>query len=103
MDGVLFHSSTVLLRTVVAGILAYVALVAILRISGKRALAKLNAFDFVVTVALASALANIILNQDVSVAGGVLAFALLIGLQFLITWSSLDGLAKPPTAQPEPR
>lgn len=39
-------------RIVVVGPLAYLTLVAILRVSGKRTLAKLNAFDFVVTVAL---------------------------------------------------
>jgi len=35
----------------------------VLRVSGKRTLAKLNAFDFVVTVALGSTLATILLNS----------------------------------------
>jgi uncharacterized membrane protein YcaP (DUF421 family) len=37
-------------RTVAIGTAAYVTLVAVLRTSGKRTLAKLNAFDLVVTV-----------------------------------------------------
>lgn len=38
-------------RTILVGVLAYATLVIFLRISGKRTLAKLNAFDLVVTVA----------------------------------------------------
>jgi uncharacterized membrane protein YcaP (DUF421 family) len=37
-----------------------------LRLSGKRTLAKLNAFDFVVTIAIGSTLATILLNTTVS-------------------------------------
>jgi len=36
-----------LLRTVVVGVVAYLALIGTLRLSGKRTLAKLNAFDLV--------------------------------------------------------
>ena len=78
-----------LLRTLVTGILAYVVLIAFLRLSGKRTLTKMNAFDLVVTVALGSTLATILLSKDVPLAQGALAFAILIGLQFLVTWSSL--------------
>jgi uncharacterized membrane protein YcaP (DUF421 family) len=83
-----FDSWTGLGRVLLVGALAYAALVVILRISGKRTLTKLNAFDLVVTVALGSTLATILLSKDVALAQGVLAFALLIGLQFAITWSS---------------
>lgn len=78
-----------LLRTLVVGVLAYVALVVFLRISGRRTLSKMNAFDLVVTVALGSTLATILLAKEVALAEGVLAFALLIGLQFIVTWSSV--------------
>jgi uncharacterized membrane protein YcaP (DUF421 family) len=78
-----------LVRVVIVGLLAYVALVTLLRISGKRTLSKLNAFDLVVTVALGSTLATILLNKDVALAEGVVAFATLIMLQFVITWSSV--------------
>jgi uncharacterized membrane protein YcaP (DUF421 family) len=49
----------------------------------------MNAFDFVVTVALGSTLASILTSQDVAVAQGVVALALLIGLQYAITWLSV--------------
>ncbi|WP_046861660.1 DUF421 domain-containing protein [Microvirga massiliensis] len=76
-------------RVLVVGTIAYVALVAILRVSGKRTLTKLNAFDLVVTVALGSTLATVLLSKSVALADGVLALALLVFLQFAITWLSV--------------
>lgn len=76
-------------RTIVVGVLAYSALILLLRISGKRTLAKMNAFDLVVTVALGSTLATVLLSKDVPLAEGVLAMAVLILLQFVIAWSSV--------------
>ena len=78
-----------LIRVLVVGPLAYLALILFLRISGKRTLTKLNAFDLVVTVALGSTLSSIVLTKSVALLEGVLALATLIGLQFLITWSSV--------------
>lgn len=76
-------------RVVVVGVLAYTALVIFLRISGKRTLSKMNAFDLVVTVALGSTLATILLSQDVALAEGLLALLLLISLQFIVAWLSV--------------
>jgi uncharacterized membrane protein YcaP (DUF421 family) len=84
-----FDSWAGLLRTVVVGVLAYVALVAILRVSGKRTLSKMNAFDLVVTVALGSTLATILLSKSVALAEGVLAFIVLVLLQFVVAWLSV--------------
>jgi hypothetical protein len=49
LGSMLFQGWPGLFRTVVVGALAYVTLALFLRISGKRTLAKLNAFDLVVT------------------------------------------------------
>ena len=76
-------------RVVIVGALAYIGLVALLRVSGKRTLSKMNAFDLVVTVALGSTLATILLSNDVALAEGLVAFALLIGMQLTITWLSV--------------
>ena len=89
MDGMFFSSATTLIRTLVVGVLAYVSLVLLLRVSGRRTLSKMNAFDLVVTVALGSTFATILLSRDVSLAQGVLALALLIALQYAVTWSSV--------------
>ena len=75
-----------LFRVVVIGASAYVTVVLVLRLSDKRTLAKLNAFDLVVTVALGSTLATILLNTDVSWSEGALALALLATLQALVAW-----------------
>lgn len=75
-------------RVVVIGPLAYGALVVFLRLSGKRTLAKLNAFDFVVTVALGSTLATIVLSADVSFAEGATGLGLLVALQYLVATAS---------------
>ena len=74
-----------IVRILIVGNLAYVALIIFLRVSGKRTLSKWNAFDFVVTIALGSTLASVIISKDVVLIEGVIAFALLIGLQFVIT------------------
>ncbi len=85
----LFTSWQSLARTLLIGLLAYVALIALLRASGSRTLSKMNAFDLIVTVALGSTLASALLSKNIALADAVLAFALLIGLQFAITWSSV--------------
>ena len=95
----LFDSWAGLGRVLLVGTLAYVALVLLLRISGKRTLSKLNAFDLVVTVALGSTLATVLLRKSVALAEGALALALLISLQYAIAWLSvrsprLEGMIK---------
>jgi uncharacterized membrane protein YcaP (DUF421 family) len=78
-----------LLRVLIVGTVSYATLIALLRVSGKRSLSKMNAFDLVVTVALGSTFATVILNNSIPLAEGVLALALLICLQFAITWLSV--------------
>ena len=85
----LFDSWAGLGRVLLVGSLAYVALVLLLRVSGKRTLTKLNAFDLVVTVALGSTLATVLLSNSVALAEGVLALGLLILLQYVIAWLSV--------------
>lgn len=78
-----FDAWTNITRVLLVGSAAYLTLVGMLRLSGKRTLAKLNAFDLVVTVAVGSTLATILLNADVSFVEGVTALALLAALQFV--------------------
>jgi uncharacterized membrane protein YcaP (DUF421 family) len=80
-------------RVAVTAVLAYAALLFFLRLSGKRTLSKLNAFDLVVTVALGSTLATVILSKDIALADGLLALALLIGLQYAVAWLSVRATA----------
>ena len=68
MEAIFFNGWSVLGRTLLIGVLAYVSLVFMLRVSGKRTLAKMNAFDLVVTVAIGSTLATIVLSRSVALA-----------------------------------
>ena len=83
-----FDSWSDVLRVLAVGAAAYIALVVLLRVSGKRTLAKLNAFDWVVSVALGSTLATILLSSDVAWTEGVAALALLAALQFAVAWTT---------------
>ena len=89
-------------RTVVVGALAYGGLVALVRVAGKRTLAKMNAFDWIVTVALGSTLATILLSKDVALAEGLTAFAILIALQLAITWLSVRTKVVPSLVKSDP-
>lgn len=84
----LFNDWTGVVRVIVIAIAAYAALILGLRASGKRTLSKLNAFDLVVTVALGSSFATVILSRDVPLVEGVLSFVMLALMQFVCTWSA---------------
>jgi uncharacterized membrane protein YcaP (DUF421 family) len=92
-----FDSWGDLVRVLAVGAAAYAVLVLVLRLSGKRTLAKLNAFDLVVTVALGSTLATILLSADVAWAEGVTAFVVLVLLQLLVSWSTSHVVTARPT------
>jgi uncharacterized membrane protein YcaP (DUF421 family) len=86
-DTVLFYDGwEPIVRTAIVTPLAYAGLVLALRVAGKRTLAQLNVFDWVVTVALGSALATVVVSTDVALAQGMLAIAGLIALQFAVSF-----------------
>jgi uncharacterized membrane protein YcaP (DUF421 family) len=89
-------------RVVLVGAAAYTFLIIALRVSGKRTLSQMNAFDFIVTVALGSTLATILLSSDASWVEGAVALALLAGLQYLVAMLSTkwSAVRRAVTAQP---
>lgn len=91
-----------ILHVLVLGPLGYLGLVVLLRVSGKRTLSKMNAFDFVITIALGSTFATSLLSSEVSLVAALTAFAVLISLQYVVSfvsvrWPAFEGLVK---AQP---
>ena len=98
-----FSSWSSLFRIVAVGIPAYVALVLVLRIGGKRTLSKFNAFDFVVTVAFGSILAAGLTSKSLTLIDVVAAFAVLVLLQFLITFASVRSPRWDTSVKSEPR
>jgi uncharacterized membrane protein YcaP (DUF421 family) len=97
-----FNDFESLLRTLVVGTLAYLALILLLRVSGKRTLSQLNAFDLIVTVAIGSTLATVLLQRDVSLAEGALALALLVGLQYAVASTVMKAPAVEKLVKAEP-
>lgn len=91
MDNVVFFYGGIepLIRIVVTGSLAYFSLIVLLRISGQRTLVQLNAFDFVITIAIGSTLGRLITAKGVSLAESVTAFFTLIFLQYLVSWLTI--------------
>lgn len=60
-----------------------------MRISRKRTLSQLGMFDFIITIAFGSILASTLLDSTISFLEGLLGFALLVILQFIISFTSV--------------
>lgn len=88
MDKIVFFWSGVepILRILVVGSITYFGIIFLLRASGKRSLASMNAFDFIVTVAMGSAFGRILTAKQVSLVEAIVTFALLLSLQYLISF-----------------
>jgi uncharacterized membrane protein YcaP (DUF421 family) len=73
-----------LIEKVVRPVVVYLLLVFGLRTFGKRILAQLNPFDFVVLLTLSNTVQNAIIGNDSSLLGGVLGAATLLGINALL-------------------
>lgn len=71
-------SGVPLIEKVLRTILVYLAIVALLRMFGKRDLAQLNSFDLVVLLLLSNVVQNAIIGPDNSLLGGVVGAAVLV-------------------------
>jgi len=89
MKELLFKDWESVWHVAVCAVLAYMILFLFIRISGKRTLAKLTAFDFVVSVTLGSTLSSMILAK-VTLAEGAAALVVIISLQYLLAWSARE-------------
>lgn len=64
-------------------VIVYVALLVMLRLSGKRTVGELSIFDLIVIIVLGSAVRAALLGNDKSVLGGLLVVAVLLLLDFV--------------------
>ena len=71
-------------RAAVIALLGFTALIIVLRVSGKRTLSKMNAFDFVFVVAVGSVFAGTIVEKDVTLIEGLVAMTTLVAFQTLL-------------------
>jgi len=63
MENIFYGNWQSLVRTFILTILIYIVVVIFLKAFGKRTLSKMNAFDFIVTIALGSCLPTVALNK----------------------------------------
>lgn len=84
-----FDAWTGIARVLASGVVAYAFLVLVLRCSGKRTLSKLNAFDLVVTVAMGSVLATVVVSGEIPLAEGMAGFVVLVLCQWALARGSV--------------
>lgn len=68
-----------------SGILVYIALIAFIKMVGLRALSKMSAHDFAVTIAIGSILGATISQENPSLIQGVLSIFVLLLLQYAVS------------------
>jgi uncharacterized membrane protein YcaP (DUF421 family) len=79
-----FHTWSDIGRVVASSAAAFLLIVALLRIVGPQALAKMSGFDVVFTVTMGSVIATVVVSRDVTLADGVAALVTMLLLQELI-------------------
>lgn len=83
-----------ILEKVLRTILVYATIVILFRIAGKRDLATLNMFDFVVLFVLSNVVQNAIIGNDTSLSGGVIGAVTLIAVNAAINrWIAMSDRA----------
>jgi uncharacterized membrane protein YcaP (DUF421 family) len=75
-------------RILVFGLLTFVLLLFVIRVTGQRTIASMNASDFVVTVAVGSTAASFLITRDATFAEGAAAVVLLLSLNLIVEWIS---------------
>src|SRR3954471_1954566 len=74
----LTHLDISVLDKIIRTVVVYLALIALLRLAGKRDLAQLNSFDLIVMLLLSNVVQNAIIGPDNSLTGGLIGAATLI-------------------------
>ncbi|HUS23046.1 MAG TPA: YetF domain-containing protein, partial [Aeromicrobium sp.] len=80
----IFHLDVSVVEKLLRPVLIYAFLAIALRVAGKRELAQLNSLDFIVLLAVANAVQNGIIGDDVSVTGAVLGASALLLLNGIL-------------------
>jgi uncharacterized membrane protein YcaP (DUF421 family) len=80
----MFLARAPVLEKIARSVIVYFILVAGLRLSGKRELAQLNTFDFIVLITLSNAVQNAIIGNDNTVTGGIISAATLLFTNYLV-------------------
>ena len=81
----LFQSWETILESMASAFIIYVAVIALSRMVGLRSFAKMNTFDFAITIAIGSVIASTVMGTA-SVLRGVISMATLLTLQVIVAW-----------------
>ncbi len=81
-----FGTEQTTIKVIIGAIAMYLGFVILVRISGKRTLAKMTTFDFVVQIALGALIGVTTLSANAAIIDGLIGLAVIIGLQYLFTW-----------------
>src|SRR3954453_8639695 len=80
----LFTMGTPIVEKGIRTVAVYAGLLVLLRLAGKRDLAQLNSFDFVVLLLLSNVVQNAVIGEDNSLVGGLLGACILVGVNAVV-------------------
>jgi uncharacterized membrane protein YcaP (DUF421 family) len=80
----MFVMGAPLIEKIIRPLIVYGVLVLLVRLFGKRELAQLNQFDWIVLLTLSNTVQNAIIGNDNSVTGGIIGAAALMAVNFLV-------------------
>ena len=72
------------MESVIRPVLVYLVLLLLLRLSGKRTLAQITSFDFVLLLTISNATQQALIGEDNSMVHGAIMVATLIGLNYVM-------------------
>jgi uncharacterized membrane protein YcaP (DUF421 family) len=74
------------MESVIRALVVYLFLLLVLRLTGKRTLAQITTFDFVLLLIISEASQQALTGQDYSLLNGAIVVMTLIGLNILMSW-----------------
>jgi uncharacterized membrane protein YcaP (DUF421 family) len=83
----LFENWHATLDDAIRAAVAYLVIVAALRAIGEQALAKMRAYDLIVTITLGSVMANIAFSRDTALVDGIAIMTTFVLMQEMIRWA----------------
>jgi len=80
----MFITGAPIIEKILRSVIVYFFLAIGIRLAGKREMAQLNPFDFVVLLILSNAVQNAIIGNDNSVTGGIISAIVLLVINYLV-------------------
>lgn len=85
MEKLFYDNTESLWRILISAPLIYLFIIINIKLMGKRSTSQLNSFDWLVTVAMGSIVASVVMEKNTSLLSGILAIFTMMGLQYTIT------------------